>query len=67
MYFVFIAGCAVINANESGASFPLKKRDLMLDYILTLMGRDDNDGLADSNLELLHTQVSMFWVFDTDR
>ncbi|XXG42815.1 hypothetical protein AAC387_Pa01g2996 [Persea americana] len=50
-------GCAVINANESGASFPLKKRDLMLDYILTLMGRDDNDGFADSSLELLHTQT----------
>ncbi|KAJ8616128.1 hypothetical protein MRB53_035500 [Persea americana] len=49
--------CAVINANESGASFPLKKRDLMLDYILTLMGRDDNDGFADSSLELLHTQL----------
>ncbi|XXG79873.1 hypothetical protein AAC387_Pa09g0849 [Persea americana] len=28
----------------------------MLDYILTLMGRDDNDGFADSSLELLHTQ-----------
>ncbi|KAJ8622795.1 hypothetical protein MRB53_031324 [Persea americana] len=52
-----LLGCAVINANESGASFPLKKRDLMLDYILTLMGRDDNDGFADSSLELLHTQT----------
>ncbi|XXG47207.1 hypothetical protein AAC387_Pa02g1885 [Persea americana] len=29
----------------------------MLDYILTLMGRDDNDGFADSSLELLHTQT----------
>jgi hypothetical protein len=32
----------------------------MLDYILTLMGReaqDDNEGFVDSNLELLHTQV----------
>ncbi|KAK9107072.1 hypothetical protein Syun_023083 [Stephania yunnanensis] len=37
-------GCAVINAAESGASFPLKRRDLMLDYILTLMGREESDG-----------------------
>jgi hypothetical protein len=32
----------------------------MLDYTLTLMGRedqDDNEGFVDSNLELLHTQV----------
>ena len=32
----------------------------MLDYILTLMGRDDsNEDFADSTLELLHTQVSI--------
>ncbi|KAF9680217.1 hypothetical protein SADUNF_Sadunf06G0098200 [Salix dunnii] len=49
-------GGAVINAAESGASFPLKKRDQMLDYILTLMGRDD-DGFVDSSLELLRTQA----------
>lgn len=29
----------------------------MLDYVLTLMGRDENDGVTDSSLELLHTQV----------
>lgn len=52
-----LLGSAVINAAESGALFPLKKRDLMLDYILTLMGRDDNDGFLDSKLELLHTQT----------
>lgn len=58
-YNVNYAGRAVINAAENGASFPLKRRDIMLDYILTLMGRDDNnEGFADSNLELLHTQVS---------
>lgn len=51
-----LLGGAVINAAESGASFPLKKRDQMLDYILTLMGRDD-DGFVDSSLELLHTQA----------
>ncbi|XP_061964637.1 protein SHOOT GRAVITROPISM 6 isoform X5 [Populus nigra] len=51
-----LLGCAVINAAESGASFPLKKRDQMLDYILTLMGRDD-DGFVDSSLELLRTQA----------
>ncbi|KAK9168388.1 hypothetical protein Syun_000528 [Stephania yunnanensis] len=49
-------GCAVITAAESGASFPLKRRDLMLDYILTLMGRKESDGYPGSNLELLHTQ-----------
>ena len=57
-YNVNYVGCAVINAAENGASFPLKRRDQMLDYILTLMGRDDNEGFADSTLELLHTQVS---------
>lgn len=35
---------------------------MLLDYILTLMGRDDEDGFADSNLELLHTQVGFHLV-----
>lgn len=55
----FTVGHAVISAGESGVSFPLKKRDVMLDYVLTLMGRDDSDDDEDfsvSNLEL-HTQV----------
>ncbi|KAK9124088.1 hypothetical protein Sjap_013690 [Stephania japonica] len=52
-----LLGCAVITAAESGASFPLKRRDLMLDYILTLMGREESDGYPGSNLELLHTQT----------
>ncbi|OVA17935.1 HEAT [Macleaya cordata] len=52
-----LLGRAVISASESGASFPLKRRDIMLDYILTLMGRDDNDGLGSSSLELLRTQT----------
>ncbi|KAK6126257.1 hypothetical protein DH2020_040002 [Rehmannia glutinosa] len=51
-----LLGQAVIGAAESGTSFPLKRRDVLLDYILTLMGRDDEDGFSDSNLELLHTQ-----------
>ncbi|KAL3825838.1 hypothetical protein ACJIZ3_021867 [Penstemon smallii] len=51
-----LLGQAVIGAAESGTSFPLKKRDVLLDYILTLMGRDDEDGNSDSNLDLLHTQ-----------
>lgn len=51
------AGRAVINAAENGASFPLKRRDQLLDYILTLMGVDENDDFADSSLELLRTQV----------
>ncbi|WJZ93744.1 hypothetical protein VitviT2T_012661 [Vitis vinifera] len=52
-----LLGRAVINAAESGASFPLKRRDQLLDYILTLMGCDDDDGFAESSLELLHTQA----------
>ncbi|ESQ52306.1 hypothetical protein EUTSA_v10016131mg [Eutrema salsugineum] len=52
-----LLGRAVINASESGATFPLKRRDQMLDYILTLMGRDENEGFAESSLEVLHTQA----------
>ncbi|KAH6798831.1 ARM repeat superfamily protein [Perilla frutescens var. frutescens] len=51
-----LLGQAVIGASESGTSFPLKRRDVLLDYILTLMGRDDEDGFSDSNLDLLKTQ-----------
>ncbi|XP_057785671.1 protein SHOOT GRAVITROPISM 6 isoform X1 [Salvia miltiorrhiza] len=51
-----LLGQAVIGAAESGTSFPLKRRDVLLDYILTLMGRDDEDGISDSNLDLLNTQ-----------
>lgn len=52
-----LLGRAVINAAENGSTFPLKRRDQLLDYILTLMGRDDNGGFSDSNFELLHTQA----------
>lgn len=53
-----LLGRAVINAAEMGTSFPLKRRDQMLDYILTLMGYDVADeGFNDSNLELLRTQA----------
>ncbi|KAL6133487.1 hypothetical protein ACLB2K_065722 [Fragaria x ananassa] len=52
-----LLGRAVINAAENGSSFPLKKRDQLLDYILTLMGRDDDENLSDSTLELLDTQA----------
>jgi maestro heat-like repeat-containing protein family member 1 len=41
-----------------GISFPLKRRDQLLEYVLTLMGRDQNNDLTDFNMELLHTQVS---------
>ncbi|XP_051152364.1 protein SHOOT GRAVITROPISM 6 isoform X3 [Andrographis paniculata] len=51
-----LLGQAVIGASKSGTSFPLQRRDMLLDYILTLMGRDDEDGFSNSNLELLHTQ-----------
>lgn len=59
IYNIRNSGRAVINAAEMGTSFPLKRRDQMLDYILTLMGYDVADeGFNDSNLELLRTQVS---------
>ncbi|CAN4121476.1 unnamed protein product [Withania somnifera] len=51
-----LLGQAVINAAESGVSFPLKSRDQLLDYILTLMGRDEEDGFSESNIEHLRTQ-----------
>ncbi|XP_042435238.1 protein SHOOT GRAVITROPISM 6-like [Zingiber officinale] len=52
-----LLGHAVINAAELGISFPLKRRDQMLDYVLTLMGRDENEELVDSSAEHLHTQT----------
>ncbi|KAH7690563.1 Armadillo-like helical-containing protein [Dioscorea alata] len=51
-----LLGNAVINATEMGVSFPLKRRDQLLDYVLTLMGKDESNDFFDSNLELLHTQ-----------
>ncbi|XP_015088375.1 protein SHOOT GRAVITROPISM 6 isoform X1 [Solanum pennellii] len=51
-----LLGQAVINAAESGISFPLKRRDQLLDYILTLMGTDEEDGFSESNIEHLRTQ-----------
>lgn len=51
-----LLGCAVINAAEMGISFPLKRRDQLLDYVLTLMGRDDSDSSVDSSNEHLRTQ-----------
>lgn len=36
---------------------------MLLDYILTLMGRDDEDGISDSNLDLLNTQVFLGVLF----
>lgn len=55
--FCYHAGRAVINAAEIGISFPLKRRDQMLDYVLTLMGRDESEELIDSSIEHLRTQV----------
>jgi len=60
-YLMTYAGCAVINAAEMGISFPLKKRDLLLDYVLTLMGRDDSDNSVDSSNEHLRTQVCILF------
>ncbi|KAE9465484.1 hypothetical protein C3L33_02600, partial [Rhododendron williamsianum] len=52
-----LLGRAVINAAESGTSFPLKRRDQLLDYILTLMRSDDDEDFTDSSVELLRTQA----------
>lgn len=52
-----LLGCAVINAADSGISFPLKRRDQLLDYILTLMGRDGEDDFSDSSTDHLRTQA----------
>ncbi|GJU56665.1 protein shoot gravitropism 6 isoform X1 [Tanacetum coccineum] len=52
-----LLGRAVINAAESGISFPLKKRDQLLDYILTLMCRHDEEAFSDLSVELLRTQA----------
>ncbi|KNA12653.1 hypothetical protein SOVF_123030 isoform A [Spinacia oleracea] len=52
-----LLGKAVIQAGESGAPFPLKRRDQMLDYILTLMGHDNEDEFIDTNVETLRTQA----------
>ncbi|KAF9599000.1 hypothetical protein IFM89_033345 [Coptis chinensis] len=60
-----LLGRAVINAAESGASFPLKRRDQMLDYVLTLMGRDDEEELNGFSVELLHTQTLALSAFTT--
>ena len=54
MIFI-ISGFSIPLGN--GVSFRLKRKDQLLDYVLTLMGRDGTDGFADSDLELLHTQV----------
>lgn len=51
-----LLGRAVISAAEMGISFPLKRRDQLLEYVLTLMGRDQNNDLIDFSTELLHTQ-----------
>ncbi|KAK3148379.1 hypothetical protein QOZ80_3BG0294260 [Eleusine coracana subsp. coracana] len=51
-----LLGQAVISAAEMGISFPLKRRDQLLEYVLTLMGRDQSNDLTDFSMELLHTQ-----------
>ncbi|EPS71954.1 hypothetical protein M569_02803, partial [Genlisea aurea] len=51
-----LLGQAVIGAAKTGAPFPLKRRDVLLDYTLTLMGRDDEEGFSESSLELLRTR-----------
>ncbi|KAG0457440.1 hypothetical protein HPP92_022597, partial [Vanilla planifolia] len=51
-----LLGRAVINAAEMGICFPLKRRDQLLDYVLTLMGTEESDSFNDSSNELLHTQ-----------
>lgn len=52
-----LLGKAVIRAGESGAPFPLKRRDQLLDYILTLMGHDNDDEFIDTSVEILRTKA----------
>uniref|UniRef100_A0A453J0K8 Uncharacterized protein n=2 Tax=Triticinae TaxID=1648030 RepID=A0A453J0K8_AEGTS len=52
-----LLGRAVISAAEIGISFPLQRRDQLLEYVLTLMGRDQSDDLVDFSIELLQTQT----------
>lgn len=51
-----LLGRAVINAADMGICFPLKRRDQLLDYVLTLMGTEETNSFTDSSNELLHTQ-----------
>lgn len=55
-----LAGQAVIKAAKTGTIFPLKKRDIMLNYIISLMATEEKNAL---NLELLHTQVVLLRTF----
>ncbi|KMT06441.1 hypothetical protein BVRB_7g161120 isoform A [Beta vulgaris subsp. vulgaris] len=52
-----LLGKAVIQAGDNGAPFPLKRRDQLLDYILTLMGHDNDDEFIDTGVEILRTQA----------
>ncbi|XP_074269139.1 protein SHOOT GRAVITROPISM 6 isoform X2 [Silene latifolia] len=52
-----LLGKAVIRAGENGTPFPLKRRDQLLDYILTLMGHDNDDGFINSSVEFLQTEA----------
>ncbi|XP_048503893.1 protein SHOOT GRAVITROPISM 6 isoform X2 [Beta vulgaris subsp. vulgaris] len=52
-----LLGKAVIQAGDNGAPFPLKRRDQLLDYILTLMGHDNDDEFIDTSVEILRTQA----------
>ncbi|KAL9236431.1 hypothetical protein vseg_011104 [Gypsophila vaccaria] len=52
-----LLGKAVIRAGENGTPFPLKRRDQLLDYILTLMGHDNDDGFINTSVEFLQTQA----------
>lgn len=52
-------GQAVMKAAKNGITFPLKRRDIMLDYVISLMTINDSDSL---DLNLLRTQEKL-WVF----
>lgn len=57
IHILLFSGLAVINAADRGISFPLKRRDQMLKFVLKLMGTDDTNDLVVSSVEFLHTQV----------
>jgi hypothetical protein len=49
-------GQAVMKVAKNGITFPLKRRDIMLDYVISLMTTNDSDSL---DLNLLRTQEKL--------
>lgn len=48
-----------MKAAKNGITFPLKRRDIMLDYVISLMTTNDSDSL---DLNLLRTQEKLWTI-----